>query len=61
MATLNIPAGETSCNVSFTPNMDWTVSIPTDAETSEWFKLSDGVVETSSISARPAPNPSPSR
>ena len=57
MATLNIPAGETSCNVSFTPNMDWTVSIPTDAETSEWFKLSDGVVETSSISGKASTEP----
>lgn len=55
--TLNIPAGETSCNVSFTPNMDWTVSIPTDAETSEWFKLSDGVVETSSISGKASTEP----
>ena len=57
MATLNIPAGKTSCNVSFTPNMDWTVSIPTDAETSEWFKLSDGVVETSSISGKASTEP----
>ena len=57
MTTLNIPAGETSCNVSFTPNMDWTVSIPTDAETSEWFKLSDGVVETSSISGKASTEP----
>lgn len=57
MATLNIQAGETSCNVSFTPNMDWTVSIPTDAETSEWFKLSDGVVETSSISGKASTEP----
>lgn len=57
MATLNIPAGETSCNVTFTPNMDWTVSIPTDAETSEWFKLSDGVVETSSISGKASTEP----
>ena len=57
MATLNILAGETSCNVSFTPNMDWTVSIPTDAETSEWFRLSDGVVETSSISGKASTEP----
>lgn len=57
MVILNIPAGETSCNVSFTPNMDWTVSIPTDAETSEWFKLSDGVVETSSISGKASTEP----
>ena len=57
VATLNIQAGETSCNVSFTPNMDWTVSIPTDAETSEWFKLSDGVVETSSISGKASTEP----
>lgn len=57
MATLNIPAGETSCNVSFTPNMDWTVSIPTDAETSKWFSLSDGVVETSSISGKASTEP----
>lgn len=57
IATLNIPAGETSCNVTFTPNMDWTVSIPTDAETSEWFKLSDGVVETSSISGKASTEP----
>ena len=57
MATLNILAGETSCNVSFTPNMDWTVSIPTDAETSKWFRLSDGVVETSSISGKASTEP----
>ena len=57
VTTLNIQAGETSCNVSFTPNMDWTVSIPTDAETSEWFKLSDGVVETSSISGKASTEP----
>ena len=57
MAILNIPAGETSCNVSFTPNMDWTVSIPTDAETSKWFSLSDGVVETSSISGKASTEP----
>lgn len=57
MVTLNIPAGETSCNVSFTPNMDWTVSIPTDAETSKWFSLSDGVVETSSISGKASTEP----
>ena len=57
MAKLNIPAGETSCNVSFTPNMDWTVSIPTDAETSKWFSLSDGVVETSSISGKASTEP----
>lgn len=57
MATLNIQAGETSCNVSFTPNMDWTVSIPTDAETSKWFSLSDGVVETSSISGKASTEP----
>lgn len=57
MTTLNIPAGETSCNVSFTPNMDWTVSIPTDAETSKWFSLSDGVVETSSISGKASTEP----
>ena len=57
VATLNIPAGETSCNVSFTPNMDWTVSIPTDAETSKWFSLSDGVVETSSISGKASTEP----
>lgn len=57
MAKLDIQAGETSCNVSFTPNMDWTVSIPTDAETSEWFKLSDGVVETSSISGKASTEP----
>ena len=57
IATLNIPAGETSCNVTFTPNMDWTVSIPTDAETSKWFSLSDGVVETSSISGKASTEP----
>ena len=57
IATLNIPAGETSCNVTFTPNMDWTVSIPTNAETSKWFSLSDGVVEASSISGYASTEP----
>ena len=37
--------------------MDWTVSIPTDAETSKWFSLSDGVVETSSISGKASTEP----
>lgn len=57
LATLTIPAGETFCEVTFTPNMDWTVSIPTDAETSRWFKLSDGVMESTSISGRASTEP----
>lgn len=57
LATLTIPAGETFCEVTFTPNMDWTVSIPTDAETSRWFKLSDGVMESTSISGRASSEP----
>ena len=57
LASLTIPAGETFCKVTFTPNMDWTVSIPTDAETSRWFKLSDGVMESTSISGRASTEP----
>lgn len=57
MVTKTIPAGETFCEVTFTPNMDWTVSIPTDAETSRWFKLSDGVMESTSISGRASSEP----
>lgn len=57
LASLTIPAGETFCEVTFTPNMDWTVSIPTDAETSRWFKLSDGVMESTSISGRASSEP----
>lgn len=57
LATLTIPAGETFCEVTFTPNMDWTVSIPTDPETSRWFKLSDGVMESTSISGRASTEP----
>lgn len=57
LAALTIPAGETFCKVTFTPNMDWTVSIPTDAETSRWFKLSDGVMESTSISGRASTEP----
>lgn len=57
LTTLTIPAGETSCEVSFTPNMDWTASIPTDAETARWFKLSDGVMEEYSISGKASSTP----
>lgn len=57
LAALTIPAGETFCEVTFTPNMDWTVSIPTDPETSRWFKLSDGVMESTSISGRASTEP----
>lgn len=57
LASLTIPAGETFCEVTFTPNMDWTVSIPTDPETSRWFKLSDGVMESTSISGRASTEP----
>lgn len=56
-ATLNIPAGETECEVSFTPNLDWTVSIPTDAETAKWFTLRDGEISTSSISGKASETP----
>lgn len=56
-ATLNIPAGETTCEVSFTPNLDWTVSIPTDAETARWFKLRDGEITTTSISGKASTSP----
>ena len=34
LQNLTIQVGETSCDVTFTPNLDWTVSIPTDAQTS---------------------------
>lgn len=57
MATLSIPAGETSCEVTFTPNMDWTVSIPTDPETARWFKISDGTIETFSITGKASTSP----
>ena len=57
LAELTIPAGETSCEVSFTPNLDWTVSIPTDAETSRWFELRDGEMPVSSISGTASSTP----
>lgn len=57
LATLTIPAGETSCEVTFTPNMDWTASIPTDAETARWFKISDGTMEDYSISGKASSTP----
>lgn len=56
-AVLNIPAGETVCEVSFTPNLDWTVSIPTDAETAKWFKLRDGEITTTSITGKASTSP----
>ena len=57
LAELTIPAGETTCEVSFTPNLDWTVSIPTDAETSRWFELRDGEMPVSSISGKASSTP----
>lgn len=54
---LSIPAGETTCEVSFTPNLDWTVSIPTDAETAKWFKLRDGEITTTTISGKASSSP----
>lgn len=57
IAELTIFAGETSCNLTFTPNLDWTVSLPIDGETSRWFKLSDGVMESSSISGYASSEP----
>lgn len=43
---LTIFAGETSVELSFTPNLDWTASLPTSSEASRWFKISDGVMES---------------
>ena len=57
MATLSIPAGETTCDVTFTPNLDWTVSIPTDSETAQWFDLLDGEMAVSSISGSASTTP----
>lgn len=57
MATLSIPAGETTCEVTFTPNLDWTVSIPTDSETAQWFDLLDGEMAVSSISGKASTTP----
>lgn len=57
MAALSIPAGETTCDVTFTPNLDWTVSIPTDSETARWFDLLDGEMAVSSISGKASTTP----
>lgn len=55
--SLTIPAGETTCPVTFTPNMDWTISIPTDPETSKWFELRDGEVSVTSIQGKASKDP----
>lgn len=52
-----IPAGETSCAVTFTPNMDWSASIPTDETTSRWFSLSYGPIEGFSVSGKASSTP----
>lgn len=57
LQNLTIQVGETSCDVTFTPNLDWTVSIPTDAETSKWFELRDGEMPVSSISGKASTSP----
>lgn len=58
LVTKTILEGESSCEVTFTPNMDWTVSIPTDDnEIVEWFKLSDGVMPDYSISGKASATP----
>ncbi len=57
LVSLNIPAGENSCQVTFTPNMDWTVSIPTDAETVKWFELQDGEIKGTSFSGKASATP----
>lgn len=57
LASLNIPVGETSCEISFTPNMDWTISIPTDAETVKWFELRDGEIKGTSFSGKASLTP----
>lgn len=54
---VSIPAGETTCNITFTPNLDWTVSIPTDGETAKWFDLLDGEMAVSSISGKASATP----
>ncbi len=54
---VSIPAGETTCNITFTPNLDWTVSIPTDGETAKWFDLLDGEMAVSSISGKASTTP----
>lgn len=55
--SISIPTGETRCEVSFTPNMDWTISIPTDPETAKWFWLLDGEIKVSSISGSASKDP----
>lgn len=55
--SVSIPTGETRCNVSFTPNLDWTISIPTDAETAKWFWLLDGEIRVSTISGKASAEP----
>lgn len=53
----SIPVGETTCDITFTPNLDWTVSIPTDSETAQWFDLLDGDMAVSSISGKASTTP----
>lgn len=58
---LTIFAGETSVELSFTPNLDWTASLPTSSEASRWFKISEVSWNRPSRSRdMPARSPSPS-
>ena len=52
-----IPAGENSCAVTFTPNMDWSASIPTDEVTSRWFTLRYDPFEGVSVSGKASTEP----
>ncbi|MBQ5394436.1 MAG: hypothetical protein IIU62_05305, partial [Alistipes sp.] len=48
-ATYTIPTAGESCTFSLQPNLDWTVSIPTTAEVTNWFYLDDGGYPTYSL------------
>lgn len=57
MQNLTIYAGVPQVELSFIPNLDWTISLPLDAETAKWFQLSDGVMPASVISGRASTDP----
>lgn len=53
----SILEGSSKYEIAFTPNMDWTIEIPTDATTAEWFILSDGQVQAYSFSGKASATP----
>lgn len=52
MQDLTIYEGVQQVSLTFSANLDWTISLPLDAETSRWFQLSDGVMPASVISGK---------